>query len=756
MTNTTARTRSPQQAALTERTPPDAILPCPDGIPDELKRRHQWVCWRLEFREGKNGKPGNWTKPPINARQTDKHASSIAAETWSTYQAALNAYRAGNGRLKGIGYVFAGDDPFTGIDLDHCRDPDTGQVEPWARDIIKRTKSYAEVSPSGTGVKIFVRGVLPSNAKHRKKIGTGEIELYDSGRYFTVTGMHVEGTPTTIEDRQAELTELCQMLFPAPRAGKALAASAHEAGGLGYDGNDDELLERARQAANGPKFSALYDSGNTSLHGDDESAADLALCDMLAFWCGADAGRIDRLFRGSALYRTKWDERHRRDGATYGAMTIEKALASVREGRSVLQRQPTSVPDLPRFTEEALGLELRVTDAVRSAKRVEAEFAVVIDGEDQAPLKITTSNRSMQDASRELADWIALKRGEERLGRTGRTKVRQFVAKVMGKAKTIFQAVCKRKKAMSPDMPGDARPTIEQIVAQRAPVIESLAFKNRDGTIWSELHERDINRHESERMVSPKLLDECEAARDYPEDRRGKSRPIGLIRQYLPLAWQRALRDLPTEVGSDLAEGTAAARRFEDAIVRLFQFAAHWRRFHSATGDPLGSEMVTLAGLARDKLATLSDPARTRGWLRLHNTIDAWCIAIPAQDEPPACWLGIRHTLGEQVGRSGKLSLPNVTTQRELALIAKRYGLCGLGEPNAPSSWVRIDGKPCKLLVLSKGLCRRILEYHEAGEDVPPPDETGEATNGTLRDERKGSSDRTARNPGLSFFGNER
>jgi hypothetical protein len=153
--------------------------------------------------------------------------------------------------------------------------------------------------------------------------------MYDSGRYFTVTGHRVEGTPATIEDRHEQLQRLHDDLFaptkpstpPPPRSTGML--------------EDHALLERACAASNGDKFRGLW-NGDSGPYNGDESAADLALCDVLAFWCSGDAVRIDSLFRQSGLMRGKWDER--RGEQTYGQRTIRKAL----EGRTEYYRGPGS------------------------------------------------------------------------------------------------------------------------------------------------------------------------------------------------------------------------------------------------------------------------------------------------------------------------------------------------------------------------------------------------------------------------------
>jgi primase-polymerase (primpol)-like protein len=91
-----------------------------------------------------------------------------------------------------VGYVFSADDPFTGIDLDGCLNPQTGELASWAQDIVQRMATYAEVSPSGTGVKLWVRARM-SGSRHKKRLSeAAALEVYDQGRFFTVTGRHAD------------------------------------------------------------------------------------------------------------------------------------------------------------------------------------------------------------------------------------------------------------------------------------------------------------------------------------------------------------------------------------------------------------------------------------------------------------------------------------------------------------------------------------------------------------------------------------
>jgi hypothetical protein len=313
-----------------------------DCIPDALKARPQWVLWRGEDRINPQTREVKLNKIPIDP-QTLRNADTTDATTWGTFdqcvaalpvaleeweEADSSAYRGG-----GIGFVFAADDPYTGVDLDHCRDPETGQVAAWAQDYIDALASYSEVSPSQAGVKVWVKGTLPPHG--RKK---GNVEMYNYARFFTLTGWHVPETPHTIEDRQNELTAVHTAVFGAPRAPRHTTTATPLM-------EDVALLKKAHAAKNGAKFAQLW-AGDTSLHAGDDSVADLALCCELAFWT-QDAAQIDRLFRQSGLMRTKWDEQ--RGDQTYGEHTVRKALARQTEHykprRDAHRRRNGQTPD---------------------------------------------------------------------------------------------------------------------------------------------------------------------------------------------------------------------------------------------------------------------------------------------------------------------------------------------------------------------------------------------------------------------------
>ena len=293
---------------------PPATLPViMEGIADDLKEADQWASWRWEKRRGK------WTKPPINPT-TGGYARNNDPDTWGSFERALLRMR--KDRLPGVGFMFHPEDGLAGVDLDHCRDSETGEIEAWALEIVREFDSYAEASPTGTGCKVFVRGKLPPGRRRK-----GSIEMYDRGRFFTTTGHRLADVPATINQRQEDLAQLHRRVFGPEKGPRAAKPGAKVCTGM--DLTDSELVDRAMQAANGEKFGRLW-AGDTSeyatLGNEGKSEADLALCSLLAFWCGPDEDRIDRLFRQSGLWREKWDAKHYADGRTYGNGVIDKAL----------------------------------------------------------------------------------------------------------------------------------------------------------------------------------------------------------------------------------------------------------------------------------------------------------------------------------------------------------------------------------------------------------------------------------------------
>ena len=173
-----------------------------DDIPAiaEMAEADRWVCWKLVERKGK------LTKPPYQPNR--EFAKNNDPRTWRSYDGCAAAANASSW-FSGIGFVLdAPTDGIMGIDWDGCRDPETGEIKPWALEWLSQIKSSTEISPSGTGLKTFVRvdpvPHLPSKKRTIEKTnGDGhdeQVEAFTEKRYFTVTGQHLDAMPDTIED----------------------------------------------------------------------------------------------------------------------------------------------------------------------------------------------------------------------------------------------------------------------------------------------------------------------------------------------------------------------------------------------------------------------------------------------------------------------------------------------------------------------------------------------------------------------------
>jgi len=394
-----------------------------DAIPAGLRILPHWLLWKYE--PGKNGKP---TKVPYTIH--GYKASSTASHTWGKLDEVRRVFESGG--YDGIGFVFTREAGITGVDLDHCRDQATGQIDEWAAAIIAKLSSYTEVSPGGAGVHIVLRGLLPEKAKHKKAMPCHQkdaaIELYCSERFFTCTGDRLQDTSAGVEDRQAVLDALyCELFTPQERGESTedLPRPVTKAGIL----TDQQVVEHARLAKNGDKFRSLW-SGSLLGYGGDESAADQALMNLIAFYCSGDRAQMERIFSASALAkRDKWqtrpDYRERTiDAALEGrtefytpdesrARLVEKACDDLAGLPDRLKENPRAIkeaiPDLARLeSDDPVEFELILKDIKKAAgvtagtiKKLTADFKAKAESEPQkAPEDPTIKEKALAIATR--------------------------------------------------------------------------------------------------------------------------------------------------------------------------------------------------------------------------------------------------------------------------------------------------------------------------------------------------------------------
>ncbi|WP_251364730.1 helix-turn-helix domain-containing protein [Falsiruegeria litorea] len=164
-----------------------------DLIPTEMKAYDQWVVWKYEQHDG-----SKLTKLPYNVA-TGQKASVTGPSTWATFEQAVECAQSANTPYAGIGFVFTKADPYSGVDLDVAEGAAPSDIQQF---IFGKLNSYSETSPSGRGLHIIVKGAVP-HGRNDQSLG---VEIYDSGRYFTMTGNAVN--TMGVEERAPMLLEL--------------------------------------------------------------------------------------------------------------------------------------------------------------------------------------------------------------------------------------------------------------------------------------------------------------------------------------------------------------------------------------------------------------------------------------------------------------------------------------------------------------------------------------------------------------------
>jgi putative DNA primase/helicase len=289
-----------------------------ESIPYELKLLKQWVAWRYEW----DPKDERWKKVPKNPR-TGNNASTKRNSTWGTAdQAYKRMIELG---LDGIGFVFTEDDPFLGIDLDDVMDGTA--IAAQAQSLLDRFPTFAERSPSGTGIHIVLRCSTELSGRYKKD----GIEIFRRNQFLTFTGHLLPDRPPgtdVIADLTAEVVAWHADFLGAPLDRTPVTIGGHTQREVPVCESTSitNAITTCRRMS--PKFDRLYADGDLTNYDGDDSRADLALAAYLVKAGLEDSYLIEQAMRGSALNRDKWD----RDN--YLKPTIEKALATIVPSRS--------------------------------------------------------------------------------------------------------------------------------------------------------------------------------------------------------------------------------------------------------------------------------------------------------------------------------------------------------------------------------------------------------------------------------------
>lgn len=271
----------------------------------ELKRQKIWLCWNYDEEKG---------KIPKSYKNTATGTDEKYLETWCTYDEAMSAKKKYG--FDGIGFVIS--NGYWGIDIDKRSLEDAT-----TKDILSIFSNiYAEKSPSSKGLHIIGKvdlSKLPKNLLERyyqknKKIN---IECYIGGltnRFFTFTGDTLVDKP--INDCTEELLIFLDKYMVRETKATDFLSSDSDI----FESACTDIIEIIKKSEQAEKFNKLFFDGDISAYSDDDSSADMALCAILAFYCGEDIELIDTLFCKSKLYREKWNR------LDYKHNTIKKAI----------------------------------------------------------------------------------------------------------------------------------------------------------------------------------------------------------------------------------------------------------------------------------------------------------------------------------------------------------------------------------------------------------------------------------------------
>lgn len=316
-----------------------------DNIPQELRDRAQWLVWKLEHIEGK-AKPA---KLPHNARTGWKIDPTDKAGL-STFEKAVAAAR--TGKFDGIGYSFQPDDPYCGIDLDHSENQ---WIVERQNVIFDKIVSYTEISPSGNGAHIIVRGEIPIGLK------TDIAELYSKERYLTFTGDVVRDEP--IKFVNGALGELYDELRAYQATNSKARVSLDE---FESKLTDEQVCTAAEQMTDG-RFGLLWETAKSN------SEKDMSFFVMLAN-AGADPLQAKRIFFAAPI----------------GASVTRKGSAKTIENYLMVQTLPKAFNDVVKLLDLTafiasgqayldkkrtlrLEIEQRRLDRMRDTRREKAE-----------------------------------------------------------------------------------------------------------------------------------------------------------------------------------------------------------------------------------------------------------------------------------------------------------------------------------------------------------------------------------------------
>lgn len=269
-------------------------------FPDSLRALPNWVLWKVEERDGRQ------TKVPYSAVY-DGRASSVNPNTWTTFDVALDKAAEAAGEYSGLGLVVTRESGLIFIDIDHCIHNRSLSEE--SKEILRHfSDQYIEVSQSGTGIHVLTKGSLPKSFKNT----AAGVEAYSEKRFVALTGRVLRGHGNDPHEDQEALDWLVKKYGPVE-----VSRDRDHVPPERYFKSDRKIISLATKREK--KFPVLFGGDWRELYGS-QSEADEGLCTILAFWTDCDSAAMDRIFRQSKLYRSKWERKDYRERTIGGAI----------------------------------------------------------------------------------------------------------------------------------------------------------------------------------------------------------------------------------------------------------------------------------------------------------------------------------------------------------------------------------------------------------------------------------------------------
>jgi putative DNA primase/helicase len=324
-----------------------------EKIPEELQKLTQWGVFRKKWIESRK----KYTKIPVNPWD-GKAGKSNDNSTWSDFHTALVAIDKYD--CDGLAFYFA--NGYVGLDIDHIEDeleavrggdasPENYVIK--ARELTKHT--YMEISLSGTGIHCIFKGKIPGSRRRK-----GNFEVYESGRFFALTGHCLNKKPEIKSLNEAEMRKLYSHYLGED---KIVPINKNFQSDFENDLSIPEIIKKAESSKNGTRFKLFMQGGWEQFY-PSQSEADLAFANDLAFWCGRDFDKMDAIFRNSSLIRGKYDEKHGK--TTYGIGLLNKAI---NENSNVFNPRKEPLKYELNFTKKQKELPPRSWDDMGNADR---------------------------------------------------------------------------------------------------------------------------------------------------------------------------------------------------------------------------------------------------------------------------------------------------------------------------------------------------------------------------------------------------